>query len=82
MEVKVIVQDVVIRSFYFTLITLLIWLLMLISCAAPAMPDQAKPDLWTSRIIDEEAGVICWVYKAGYAGGISCLPLEQTRLGE
>ena len=31
------------------------------------------------RIVDDEAGVVCWVHKRP-AGGISCLPIEQTRL--
>ncbi len=76
------IEKVEIRSIYFTIVTLFIWLLMLISCAAPAMPDPGEYQLWTDRFIDEEAGVVCWVYKAGYAGGISCLSIEQTRLGE
>lgn len=29
------------------------------------------------RVIDTEAGVVCWTY---YADGISCLPLESTLL--
>ena len=32
------------------------------------------------RFIDHDAGAVCWVYKGGFAGGIHCLPLEQTRL--
>lgn len=34
------------------------------------------------RVVDEEAGVVCWVMQAagGNYGGIACLPLSQTRL--
>ena len=32
------------------------------------------------RFIDHEAGVVCWVYKGSEKGGISCLPLGETRL--
>lgn len=28
---------------------------------------------------DEERGVYCWIYKAGTAGGISCLPESEVR---
>jgi hypothetical protein len=33
-----------------------------------------------SRYVDTEAGVVCWLLKTGYAGGISCLPIDETRL--
>jgi hypothetical protein len=33
-----------------------------------------------SRYVDAEAGVVCWLLKTGYAGGISCLPIDETRL--
>ena len=36
--------------------------------------------LGISRWVDEEAGVVCWVYSGFYKGGISCLPLSDTRL--
>ena len=32
------------------------------------------------RIVDDDAGVVCWIYLGGDPGGISCLPIEQTRL--
>ncbi len=35
-----------------------------------------------SRFEDDEAGVVCWVYSGGYKGGISCLPIEDTRFGQ
>ena len=32
------------------------------------------------RYVDIEAGVVCWIVRSGYGGGISCLAIEQTRL--
>ena len=38
------------------------------------------------RFIDREAGVVCWVFEdtvyEGGAGGLSCLPLDVTKLKE
>ncbi len=34
------------------------------------------------RIIDEDAGVVCWVAAHYRSGGISCLPLSDTNLAE
>lgn len=34
----------------------------------------------TVRVLDRPAGVVCWVYFP--QGGISCLPLSETKLGE
>jgi hypothetical protein len=31
------------------------------------------------RYHDDYAGVTCWTYKSGYAGGISCLPDHQLK---
>ena len=33
-----------------------------------------------SRFMDLEAGVVCWIYSAAYQGGISCLPISETKL--
>ena len=40
--------------------------------------DQAQLILW--RFYDDQAKVVCWVYAAGSAGGISCLPYSETKL--
>lgn len=32
------------------------------------------------RYVDEEAGVVCWIYSAYHKGGISCFPLDDTLL--
>jgi len=34
------------------------------------------------RYIDREAGVVCYRYKSFDAGGISCLPIKDTLLGD
>jgi hypothetical protein len=35
----------------------------------------------TKRYIDQEAGVVCWIYSPGTGGGgISCLSLKDTLL--
>lgn len=34
------------------------------------------------RMIDEQAGVVCWAIEGGTYEGLSCLPVEETRLGE
>ncbi len=40
---------------------------------------RTHPDV--ERFIDHEAGVVCWAFDSdSFAGGIHCLPLEQTRL--
>lgn len=39
---------------------------------------EVAPDVY--RFIDEEAGVVCYVYEFVKRGGISCLSVEQTKL--
>jgi hypothetical protein len=67
--------------------------MMLVSCALqPTMPEptpesnlvyrDAFYDMNVLRFVDREAGVVCWVIRGSQKGGISCLPLEQTRLEE
>lgn len=31
------------------------------------------------KVEDKESNVTCWIYKSGYAGGISCLPDKQFK---
>jgi hypothetical protein len=33
-----------------------------------------------TRFYDNDAGVVCWVYNDFEKGGISCLPLKETKL--
>jgi hypothetical protein len=46
-------------------------------CGPPPGKDIPNPAI--VRYTDEEAGVVCWTM---LANGISCLPLDETRLGE
>ena len=64
-------------------IALCFLLVLIMSCVrettAPSAVGVATGLYGVSRFIDEEAGVVCWVYAGGRAG-IGCLPLSQTRL--
>ena len=46
--------------------------------------SQAPPPVYLGtnvfRIVDTDAGVVCWVVSAYNRSGISCLPLEETLL--
>ena len=65
-------------------------LLVLVMCVALLVACKSVPakeetvviaDNWNEviRFIDEEAGVVCW-WTGSYRGGISCLPISQTKL--
>lgn len=68
----------------------LFWIVLgaaaLASCGAAeeSTEDTACIQLRASvcRFVDTEAGTVCWMYTRAYRGGISCLPIEQTDLGE
>ena len=34
-----------------------------------------------TRYVDEPAGVVCWVFIQEGKGGISCLPISETKMG-
>ena len=36
-----------------------------------------KNDTYLDKCIDHKSGVTCWIYKNGYAGGISCIPNKE-----
>lgn len=62
-----------------TLVLLVALMLILVSC----LPDEGKKTLDNSavtRFTDDEAGVVCWVYQDFNRGGISCLPINDTKL--
>lgn len=66
-------------------IFILILLVILVSACAPAVtPDKTyfEENIRGNvrRFVDDEANVVCWIYSAGYKGGISCLPLGETSL--
>lgn len=61
--------------------------LSLAGCVQPEMPTAAKEDQRVlfgevTKFIDEQYGVVCWVLKGYKKGGISCIPLSQTKRGE
>ena len=60
---------------------LLLILLLVVLTGCGEMNTQ-NDDLWgyVHRLVDEEAGVVCYFYTTYGGSGISCLPLEQTRL--
>jgi len=33
------------------------------------------------RYVDNEAGVVCWIWNGYEKGGIHCLPISETKLG-
>jgi hypothetical protein len=46
-------------------------------------PDRDQDtDKDVYRFVDDDAGVVCWVYNSSYeeAGGISCVALKDTLL--
>jgi hypothetical protein len=61
---------------------------LLIACSyseepvAGSVVDGLPIDIY--RYIDREAGVVCYKYDSAkyQQGGLSCLPLDQTRLGK
>jgi hypothetical protein len=73
------------------LVVLLGWLL--VGCAPSEAPSDSSPNVHyvtnynlggfnVTRFVDAEAGVVCWVFSPGQGGGggISCLPIDQTKL--
>jgi hypothetical protein len=67
-------------------IMLLVSVLFLAQCSAQPTPEEKTGTIHSEsseevyRVIDDEAGVVCWVFD-GSSGGISCLPLDQVRDG-
>lgn len=66
-------------------------LLVLFILAACSSPPRSEPTAsnevgiaggWdvVRRVTDNEAGVVCWYYNGYQKGGISCLPIGETRL--
>lgn len=61
--------------------------LLLAACDPMPMPTPAPNPVtnqWNiqnvNRIFDDQAGVVCWIYHNNNQGGISCLPVSQTKL--
>lgn len=69
------------------LILIVLTCLLLVGCTPessnPAFAGTKLPyDVDIYRYVDGEAGVVCWVFFGIYKGGISCLPISETLLGE
>ena len=52
------------------------------SVQEPGVSDSIHLSSSVSRFVDLDAGVVCWIYEGNERGGISCLPIDQTRLRE
>lgn len=68
------------------IILILVVMFLLVSCG-PADLDPVGVSIESNsydavnRVVDDEAGVVCYTFDSGsYAGGISCIPISQTRL--
>lgn len=57
-------------------------LLLFVSCVPPHEDVVDVPVGYNTaqRFVDEEAGVVCWTYIFSAGAGMSCLPINQTRL--
>lgn len=64
----------------------LLVLLVLVACGASAEAQVLSPEdppftdigNGVARFIDDEAGVVCWMFYS--KGTLSCLPLSETKL--
>lgn len=74
--------------FVFTAVVVIV-LAVFTACKPPQEYTASDPISISNKVdrfIDEEAGVVCWVYyqssieKAG--GGLSCMPISETNLKE
>jgi predicted small secreted protein len=68
---------------------MIIFLFALIGMTAGCVTAGADPDVleltkvsaYMCRVIDREAGVVCWTVSRDYGSvGLSCLPLAETNL--
>jgi len=46
----------------------------------PLVEGHIRITIFVSRVVDAEAGVVCWVYQGSRSGAISCMPLSETEL--
>lgn len=69
----------------FALLLVCAALVLLLAGCGPATAETYSVKGWENRIErfeDTDAGVVCWVYHDSYKGGLSCLPINQTKLGK
>ena len=53
---------------------------MVAACAVADDDTSLEQQSLSNSVIrweDDEYDVICWIYKGGYKGGISCIPKDQ-----
>lgn len=62
-------------------------MVLIVGAFATCVPTASNEDTNLSsgtttliREIDEEAGVVCWVYIGYYKGGVDCMPIADTLL--
>ena len=79
----------IIRNVFPLLIVLfVVGLFFVISGCSSALSDEvpttnldSSTAPYIGRYIDDEAGVVCWLWDSGgYKGGLSCLPIADTKL--
>jgi len=63
------------------------FVLIAAGCRMPEESPRLNDNTMTTfgnitRHTDTEAGVVCWVFQDSHKGGISCLPLADTKLGD
>jgi hypothetical protein len=69
------------------IVVMVVLFLVLAACAGNTVDNDAR-EVYSGaavyngvgRFVDDEAGVVCWVYDRYKSGGISCLPLRDTLL--
>jgi hypothetical protein len=65
------------------MIVLLLVIATVVTLASSCSVDTSKSLPSTvDRFIDDEAGVVCWTWNIVNGGGMSCLPIQETRLGQ
>lgn len=54
--------------------------ILLSSCAPSQTFDGTEVTRNIFRYVDDEAGVVCWIYGGYQKGGIDCMPIGETAL--
>lgn len=66
-------------------LTILVFTLLFVSCVPSENGSNSNiiegaTNLY--REIDEDAGVVCWIYSGYQSGGIDCMPISETLLDD
>ena len=67
-------------SIFWTVAGVVATMLATTACEDSASMARVPDGYATTRFIDHEADVVCWLYRGYEQGGISCLPLASTAL--